>query len=63
MKPLPVVVLPPEVYEKKGSRTFLWDNSKSALCTAYPATSPNLLAGFVRVEGGETHSTEVSAAS
>lgn len=52
MTEVPVRIFPPSLHQEGASRVEVLDLSKE-LALSYPATSPNLLANFIRVRPGE----------
>lgn len=58
MTEIPVKIFPPELHESGSSKVVPFDLSDE-LQVEYPATSPNLLANFVRVVEGESFPTSV----
>jgi gentisate 1,2-dioxygenase len=59
---VPIGRFPAELHLAGPSRIVHFDHSKE-LMTDYPATSPNCLASFVRIELGNTLTTEIQASS
>lgn len=62
MSEIPVRVFPPELHETGESKVVELDLSKE-LELDYPATSPNLLANFVRINTSYSLSTSVAVAT
>ena len=63
MRPVPVLVHPPALHETPGpSRVIPFDNS-SFMDISYPATSPNLLAAFLKINPGESLESQATATS
>lgn len=60
--PVPAVEFSPELYREGETRQVALDLSK-ALKTPYPATSPSLLAHFLRIVAGDSISTKPNATS
>ena len=63
MPPIPVLVHPPMLHESGPSRVIPFDLSKHMDIADGPATSPNLMASFVRVNEGESVKTKATATS
>ncbi len=59
---IPFAVLPAALHQQGETRIVPFDLADK-LGTAYPATSPNLLASFLRIRIGETLSTQAAATS
>jgi gentisate 1,2-dioxygenase len=59
---IPAVAFPPALYADGPSRVILLDLA-DALRTPYPATSPTLLASFVRIEAGDELTLQPNATS
>lgn len=62
MKEVPVKVFPPSLHQQGATRVIPFDVS-SELELDYPATSPNLLANFVRIVEGDRLETGVELAA
>lgn len=62
MAEVPVIVFPPTLHQSGPSRVEKLD-LKESLKLDFPATSPNLMANFVRIRVGEELPTGVSAAT
>lgn len=62
MPPIEMVVLPASEHESGPTREIPFDNSK-AIGTPYTATSPNLLASYLRIKEGESLDTSSRATS
>ncbi|WCK56502.1 cupin domain-containing protein [Aneurinibacillus sp. Ricciae_BoGa-3] len=62
ISPIPAVQFGPELYNAGQTRMVTLDLSKE-LRTEYPATSPSLLAHFIRIEAGDTITTQPNATS
>ena len=60
--PVPFAVLPGTSYQEGASRVIPFDLS-AKLATPYPATTPNLLASFLRINPGDLLKTHASATS
>lgn len=60
--PIPPKVFPPEIYNSGETRILSLDLS-SELRTEYPATSPSLLAHFIRINAGDSIHTQPNATS
>lgn len=59
---IPITQFGPEIYNSGETRIITLDLSKE-LRTEYPATSPSLLANFIRIKAGESVSTQPNATS
>jgi gentisate 1,2-dioxygenase len=62
MPSIPIVSFPASLHESGETRLIALDLSEK-LKTPYPATSPNLLANFIRINPGESFSTRPNATS
>lgn len=62
LKPIPILVHPPELHEKGPTKIHSFDIS-DFLDIDYPCTSPNLMASFVRILASESIDTEATATS
>ncbi|UOF92015.1 cupin domain-containing protein [Fodinisporobacter ferrooxydans] len=62
ISPVPAVQFPAELYNSGETRIVTLDLSKE-LGTNYPATSPSLLANFIRINAGDAVSTKPNATS
>lgn len=62
LKPVPVLVHPPELHESGPTRIHPFDLAKHMQIDG-SATSPNLMASFIRINIGERISTEAMATS
>jgi len=62
MTPIPVLVHPSELHETGPTRIIPFDLSKE-IETSYPATSPNLLASFLRICQNESLETKSKSSS
>ncbi|VAW49454.1 Gentisate 1,2-dioxygenase [hydrothermal vent metagenome] len=62
MPSIDVIAYPASLHETEKTQIIPFDLSKS-LKTNYPATSPNLMAGFLHICTGETLKTEAKATS
>lgn len=62
MEPIPVLVHGPEHHTSGPTRIIPFDLSDH-LKVEYPATSPNLMASFLRIVGGESLDTHATATS
>ncbi|MDG6772925.1 hypothetical protein QCB45_01140 [Thiomicrorhabdus sp. ZW0627] len=62
MPKIDVIAYPSSLHEEGETRVIPFDLSK-AITTQYPATSPNLLANFIRIRGNETIKTDAKATS
>lgn len=62
MNPVPFVVHPPELHQTGETRVIPFDLSKE-IGTGYTATSPNLLASYLRIKEGESLDTSARATS
>jgi len=62
MTEVPIRVFPPTMHQVGPSRVMPFDLSGELECD-YPATTPNLLANFVRIVENEQHETGVSLAA
>ena len=62
MAPVPVLVHPASLHESGPTRIIPFDLSEH-MNIAYPATSPNLMAYFLRINPNETLNTKASATS
>jgi gentisate 1,2-dioxygenase len=60
---VPAVAVGPEVHHAGPSRVIPVDNSAALGATPWPATSPNLLASFVRIVAGEALETHAPRAT
>jgi len=60
--PIPVLALPAQVHQSGESRVIPFDLS-TQMGLSYPATSPNLLASFIRILANESLDTEANATS
>ena len=60
---VPAAIFPASLYEDGPSREIPLDLSSELGHTPWPATSPNLLASFVRVRAGETVTLSIVATS
>lgn len=63
MPPIPVLVHPPELHATGPTRVLPFDLSSHMEIADGPATSPNLMASFVRVCEGESIATQATATS
>ncbi len=62
MPKIDVIAYPSSLHEEGETRVIPFDLSKE-ITTQYPATSPNLLANFIRIRGNETIKTDAKATS
>ena len=62
LNPISVYVHPPELHEVGPTRVIPFDLSDT-LPTPYPATGPNLMSSFVRIDVGDSIDTTASATS
>ena len=62
LEPISVHIHPPELHEVGPTRIIPFDLSHT-LPTPYPATGPNLMASFVRVDVGDEIETQAAATS
>lgn len=62
MNPIPFLVHPPELHQSGETRVVPFDLSKE-IGTKYTATSPNLLASYLRIKVGESLQTKARATS
>lgn len=62
MAAVPVAVLGPNTHQTGPTRVIPFDLS-DRICVPYPATSPNLMANFMRILPGESLETKASATS
>ena len=63
MRPVPALVHPPALHETPGpSRVIPFDLS-SHIDVPYPATSPNLLAAFIKINPGDSVESQATATS
>lgn len=62
ISPVPAIEFGPELYNSGETRIITLDLSKD-LGTAYPATSPSLLAQFIRINAGDSIDTQPNATS
>lgn len=62
MTEVPVRIFPASLHQEGPTRTIPLDLSE-ALALPYPATAPNLLASFLRIDAGESLETGVSHAT
>jgi len=60
--PVPVLVHPPSLHESGATRVIPFDLSKE-LKVEYEATSPNLMASYIRINRGESLSINATATS
>ena len=60
--PVPVLVHPPALHESGPTRVIPFDLSKE-LKVDYEATSPNLMASYIRINSGESLSVNATATS
>ena len=64
MPPIPVLVHPPELHESGPTRIHPFDISRHMeIENDCGATSPNLMASFIRIEVGDTIQTQATATS
>ena len=63
MAPIPVLAHPPELHETGPSRILPFDLSRHMEICDGPATSPNLMASFVRIVEGDSIATQATATS
>ena len=59
---VPIKTFPSELHSHGPTRVIHFDNSKE-LRTNYPATSPNCLASYIRIEAGQSLTSDVQATS
>ena len=62
VSPVPVLVHPPSLHESGATRVIPFDLSKE-LKVDYEATSPNLMASYIRINSGESLSVNATATS
>jgi len=62
MSPVPVLVHPPSLHASGSTRIIPFDISEH-MSIPYAATSPNLLAAFIRIVSGESINTDATATS
>lgn len=62
MPKIELKAFPSSLHESGATRVIPFDLSKT-LQTEYPATSPNLMANFIKVDDGDTLKTQVEATS
>jgi gentisate 1,2-dioxygenase len=62
MSQIPVLALPASEHESGPTRVIPFDMSEH-INVSYPATSPNLLASFIRINPGDSLETQASATS
>lgn len=62
MAPIPVMIHPPELHQSGPTRIIPFDLS-SQLRLDYPATSPNLMASYLRICKGDCLETNATATS
>lgn len=62
ISPIPVIQFQPELYQSGETRIIVLDLSDE-LKTSYPATSPSLLAQFIRIKAADSITTEPNATS
>ena len=62
MPEMPVLVHPPSLHQTGESRVIPFDLSKQ-LGTAYAATSPNLMASYIRIKDNESVKSDAHATS
>ena len=60
---MPAIAVLPDVHLQGATRVIPIDNSKALGHTAHAATSPNLLASFIRICAGESIETQARATS
>jgi len=63
LKPVPVLVHPPELHQSGDSRIIPFDLSVLMDIEGAACTTPNLMASFVRVKEGESIETQATATS
>lgn len=63
MKPIPVLVHPPDLHENGSTRIIPFDINDFLEIDGYSCTSPNLMASFIRIVKGEECASKASATS
>ena len=62
MPKIDVVAYPASIHQEGETRVVSFDHSNT-LDTAYPATTPNLMANFIRIQPNDTLKTDAAATS